>query len=59
MFRQHIHSVCNSGLHPFPVTMRFLGTRIRYGRLVYVMYCPVCGNERFYIYHGIWPRRVA
>lgn len=50
MFRPRIRTICNCSAHLFPVRMRFGGTRNRYGRLVYVMYCPVSGLERIYIY---------
>lgn len=59
MFRPHIHSVCNCSAHLFPVRMRYAGQRVRLGRWVHVMYCPVSGFERYYVYIGRRIRRVA
>lgn len=59
MFRKRIYSICNCSAHLFPVHMRFRGTRIWYGQVVYVMYCPISGLERCYIYRGNRIRRVA
>ncbi len=58
MFRQHIHSTCYSTAHAFPVTMRFGGTYMRFGRPVYVMYCPVCGCEKHFEYCGYRGTRI-
>jgi len=59
-FRRHIHSTCyNSAVHIFPVTMRFGGRQFLYGRLVYVMYCPVCSCQHCFEYHGTRIRQVA
>jgi hypothetical protein len=32
--------------------MRYGGQRWWYGRRVHVMYCPVSGIERYYVYAG-------
>ena len=58
MFRRRIESICNCGAHVFPVRMRFGGKQFRNGDLVYVMYCPVSGINRGYIYVRGVPRRV-
>ena len=50
MYRRKIRSICNSYRHPFPVAMRFAGTRWDRGTLVYVMYCPVCRRNRSFVY---------
>jgi hypothetical protein len=50
MFRPRIHTVCNCRAHPFPLAMRYAGQQVRGGRWVHVMYCPVSGMERHYIY---------
>jgi len=50
MFRRHIRSICNRGGHPFPVNMVYGGTRYWNGLQVHVMYCPVCGLRRHYVY---------
>lgn len=52
MGRRHIHTVCNCRAHLFPVPMRYGGQRWWYGRRVHVMYCPVSGIERYYVYTG-------
>lgn len=49
-YRNRIHSVCNCYAHPYPIRMHYAGQQIRRGRLVHVMYCPVSGIERHYIY---------
>jgi len=63
MYRPRIQSVCNCSAHLFPVRMRYAGQQWRNGRLVHVLYCPVSGVERYYIYqryHYRWQiRRVA
>ena len=51
MFRKKIRSICdNPRRHPFPVHMRYSGTGWWGSRRVHVMYCPVCGQQRYYIY---------
>lgn len=60
MLRRKIHSVCSCAAHLFPVRMRYGGKRWLRGNVVHVMYCPVSGRERYYVYtpfDGI--RRVA
>jgi hypothetical protein len=37
-------------MHAFPVEMRYGGRQWRFGREVHVMYCPVCGAEKYFIY---------
>ena len=61
MYRKKIHSVCNNWtVHPFPVARKYDGIQWRNGQRVHVLYCPVCGSERCYVYaHGNRIRRVA
>jgi len=60
MFKPRIHSICNCGVHLFPVRMRYRGERRRGGWWVHVMRCPVCGREKHYVYlRGRIIKRVA
>jgi len=60
MFRRRISATCNCPWHPFPVRMKYAGTTRWRGRLVHMMYCPVCGCRRLYDYVTAWRyRRVA
>lgn len=59
MFRRRIHSTCNRVVHPFPISMRYGGSRFWRGMRVHVMYCPVCGRQRYYVYRGWEIKRVA
>jgi hypothetical protein len=59
MFRTRIRSICNNtSVHPFPIAMRFGGSRRWCGTRLYVMYCPACGVRRYYIYQFGQPVRV-
>jgi hypothetical protein len=48
--RPYIHTICRCSTHAIPLPMHFAGRHIRFGRRVYVMFCPVSGIERHYIY---------
>jgi len=48
--RPYIYSICNCSAHVHPIAMRFAGKQVRFGRRVYVMYCPASGMERHYIW---------
>jgi hypothetical protein len=59
MYRRRIQATCNNPVHLFPVRMRYGGSRFWQGMRVHVMYCPACGCQRHYVYHGWRYKRVA
>jgi len=48
--RRRIEAVCNCHAHPFPLRMAYGGRKWWDGLQVHVMYCPVSGVERYYVY---------